>query len=160
MSLNIFRRSRASSVGLLTSKLFDETTFYSTFQKDLRQCRREAIIESPFITGNRVAGLLPIFGKMRSLGVRITINTRDPQEHDGRWRFEAEEAIRRLQGIGIQVLFTDNHHRKLAVMDEMVLWEGSLNILSQNSSCEIMRRIESEELAKQMVGFVKIGKFL
>lgn len=35
-----------------------------------------------------------------------------------------------------------------------------MNTLSQNDSCEIMRRVESEELAQQMVDFVTLDRFL
>jgi hypothetical protein len=145
---------------LLDSALFDEKTFYKAFVSDLKQCTGKAIIESPFITSNRVASLLPIFRKMRSRGVKIIVNTRHPAEHDAPFAAQAEGAIERLQVIGVQVLFTGAHHRKIAILDRKIIWEGSLNILSQNDSCEIMRRIESEQLATQMLKFIKLGKFL
>ena len=40
------------------------------------------------------------------------------------------------------------------------LYEGSLNILSQNDSCEIMRRIESTQLAWQMARFIGVDRLL
>ena len=40
------------------------------------------------------------------------------------------------------------------------LWEGSLNILSQNDSCEIMRRSVSSELVKQMADFVGASRYV
>jgi hypothetical protein len=128
--------------------------------RDLSGCISEAVIESPFITSNRVASLLPIFEKMRSRQVRITINTKHPSEHEAPFDAQAWGAIERMQDMGIQVLFTGGHHRKLAIIDKEVLWEGSLNILSQNQSCEVMRRIASPGMAMQMVQFIKLGKFL
>ena len=91
---------------------------------------------------------------------KVTVNTRDPIEHDAPFDTQANEAIARLQRIGVEVLFTGGHHRKLAILDRKVLWEGSLNILSQNDSCEIMRRIGSRQLAEQMVQFTGISRFL
>jgi hypothetical protein len=61
-----FNRFKTSSSDLLTSRLYDERTFYKAFMRDLNNCMNEAVIESPFITSNRVASLLPIFKKMRS----------------------------------------------------------------------------------------------
>ena len=57
-----------------------------------------------------------------------------------------------------KVLYTVKHHRKLAIIDEEILWEGSLNILSQGDSCEIMRRTFSDSLALQMLHFTKLDK--
>lgn len=153
-------RSQDSTNDLLGSTLYDQNSFYKAFTRDLDQCVSEAIIESPFITGNRVASLLPIFSKMRSRGVKITINTRHPSEYDLSFGIQANDAMLRLQELGIQVLLTGGHHRKLAILDRRTLWEGSLNILSQNDSCEIMRRINSQQLTEQMLHFIKLDKFL
>jgi hypothetical protein len=157
---DLFRRSSVSPTDLLTSTLHDESTFYRAFMRDLSSCISEAVIESPFITGNRVASLLPIFKKMRSRQVRITVNTRHPSEHEAPYDAQAWRAIEQMQDMGIEVLFTGGHHRKLAIIDRRILWEGSLNVLSQNDSCEIMRRIESEAMATQMLRFVKLDRFL
>jgi len=155
-----FKQAPTYPADLLASRLFDESTFYQAFLNDLHRCRNEALIESPFITSNRVASLLPIFGKMRSRGVKLTIITRDPAMHDAPFDAQAQRAVDDLLDIGVQVIYMGGHHRKLAIFDRQTLWEGSLNILSQNDSCEIMRRIESEVLATQMIGFTKLGKFL
>ena len=55
---------------------------------------------------------------------------------------------------------TYGHHRKLAIIDRSILYEGSLNILSQNDSLEIMQRIEPEELARQMIDFMWLVSML
>ena len=149
------RRFKSSPVGLLTSQLYTEQTFYRAFMRDLSLCTSEAIIESPFITSNRVASLLPIFGKMRSRGVKVTVITRHPAEHSAPYDTQAAHAVDRLLDLGVQVIYMGGHHRKLAIIDRRLLWEGSLNMLSQNDSCEIMRRIESSDLAEQIYSFTK-----
>ena len=53
-----------------------------------------------------------------------------------------------------------NHHRKLAIIDRQILWEGSLNILSQIKSREIMRRIEGDNYAQDMFNFLKLKRFI
>jgi hypothetical protein len=40
------------------------------------------------------------------------------------------------------------------------MYEGSLNILSQNDSAEIMRRIASKQLVEQMVSFVGLERYI
>jgi hypothetical protein len=94
--------------------------------------------------------LYPLIRKATGRGVSFIINTRDPIEHEPRMQREAYQAIGALQDLGVLVLYTTNLHRKIAIFDDSILWEGSLNILSQGSSAEVMRRIESKVLAKQM----------
>lgn len=159
LSLPLFH-SRKSSTKLLTSKLFNEKTFYPALLKDLAKCRSEVIIESPFLTTRRVTMILPILIRLRSRGIKVIVNTRNPLEQEGHMRLEAERSIELLQDVGATVLITGGHHRKLAIIDRKVLWEGSLNILSQNDSSEVMRRIESAQLAREMIEFTCLNKYL
>lgn len=143
------------------SSLYDEKTFYQTFLRDLDRCKNEVIIESPFITSERMGTFDRIFQKLLQKGIKIYIFTRDPQEHDGFMEPQSEEAIRWCENVGIQVLLcTGNHHRKLAILDRKLLWEGSLNILSQRYSREIMRRIDDKPMALETFNFLKLYKFL
>jgi phosphatidylserine/phosphatidylglycerophosphate/cardiolipin synthase-like enzyme len=161
MLSTLLQRRQSHSQDLLTSKLYNEDTFYAAFEKDLKNCHSEVIIESPFITNRRVSQLLGILEKLKERRVRVTINTRDPEEHnDNYMREEAHSALSTLQYSGIHVIFTESHHRKVAVIDRRILYEGSLNILSQNNSREIMRRTESAQLAWQMIRFITIDKYL
>lgn len=146
---------------LAFSQLYDEKTFYKAFIKDLESCRKEVYIESPFIISERTKTLKPIFVQLLDRGVKIYVMTRDPKEHMEMFEDQSEDEITNFEVMGVQVLLCiGNHHRKLAILDRKVLWEGSLNILSQTYSREIMRRIGNKELTMQMFNFLKLGEFL
>ncbi|OGK25958.1 hypothetical protein A3C28_06515 [Candidatus Roizmanbacteria bacterium RIFCSPHIGHO2_02_FULL_39_9] len=146
---------------MINSSLYDEKTFYQTFSRDLEDYQNEVIIESPYITSERMRTFDHIFQKLLQKGVKIYILTRDPKEHDDFMEPQSEEIIKWCETVGIQVLLCiGNHHRKLAILDRKVLWEGSLNILSQSHSREIMRRIEDRSATMEMFGFLKLYKFL
>ena len=138
------------------SVLFDNNTFYKAFERDLRRAKQSVVMESPFITRRRMEHLLPLLTKLRRKGVRIVVNTRNPEEHNDEYATQAEDAVAAMQNMGVKVLYTVKHHRKLAIIDEKILWEGSLNILSQSDSCEIMRRTVSSSLVYQMLCFIKL----
>ena len=131
--LNRLFRQRNSN-DAIGSKLYDNNTFYHALEKDILSCRHEAIIESPFITTRRLKLLMPFIRSAKLKGVQVVVNTKSPEEHEEFLRLEAESAIIQLQEVGVKVLFTGGHHRKLAIFDRRILWEG-LNILSQNDSC-------------------------
>jgi phosphatidylserine/phosphatidylglycerophosphate/cardiolipin synthase-like enzyme len=143
------------------SQLHDERTFYMRFLQDLERCANEVIIESPFITSDRMRIFDNVFIRLLKRGVKIYIVTRDPNEHEHGFDRQAEAEIRQCEVLGIQVLLCiGNHHRKLAILDRKILWEGSLNILSQTHSREIMRRIDGQETALEMFEFLKFSRFL
>lgn len=144
---------------LNTSRLYDQSTFYKSFLRDLGRAQSRVVIESPFITKKRMSLLLPTLLKLRARDVRVIINTKPFEEHEQAYQSQAIWAVGIMQDIGIEVLMTAGHHRKLAIIDNNILWEGSLNILSQNDSCEIMRRIHSDEAAREMILFTGINKW-
>lgn len=149
------------SPDLLPSKLYDEDTFYRQFLADLKRCKREVVIESPFISMNRVYSLIKPFEELVRRKVKVYVITRNPDDHDLSMKQQAETAIRRFETIGVQVLVANDYlHRKLAILDRSILWEGSLNILSQTCSREIMRRIQSTQLSEEMFGFLKLERFI
>jgi phosphatidylserine/phosphatidylglycerophosphate/cardiolipin synthase-like enzyme len=160
MLTQFLRRSTNVSPDLLKSELYDDKTFYPAFLKDLTNCGSELIIECPFITRRRLQYLLPTLKMLKDRKVRIVINTKDPHELDEDRRDDAYRTVASLQHKGIQVIYAHGHHRKLAIIDRSILYEGSLNILSQNRSTEIMRRTESVQLAWQMARFVQVDGYL
>jgi phosphatidylserine/phosphatidylglycerophosphate/cardiolipin synthase-like enzyme len=155
------RQALVQGSDLLTSRLFDQDSFYPKFIEDIKYAQYEIIIESPFISMKRLNLLLPVLRTATRRGVKVIINTKQPVELDtDEFAFQADQGIMKLHELGAIILFTGGHHRKLAIIDRQVLYEGSLNILSQNTSCEIMRRTHSEHLANQVISFTGINKFV
>lgn len=148
------------SYELVASELYDQASFYVAFVADLKKAKHQVIVESPFITTRRMRTLLPIFRQLTKRGVQIVINTKPLVEQEPGFYDQAESSIRALHELGVLVLYTGGHHRKLAIIDEKITWEGSLNILSQNDSCEIMRRICSKQVATDTLSFLNLEKFL
>lgn len=143
------------------SKLFNQNDFYEQFFQDLKNCKQEVIIESPYITSSRMEQLYPPLNDLLIHKVKIYLITRDPAEHDEFIRYQATNEILKCTELGINVvLLKGNHHRKLVSIDRSTLWEGSLNVLSYNNSQEIMRRIEGEKWANEMINFLKLDNCL
>jgi phosphatidylserine/phosphatidylglycerophosphate/cardiolipin synthase-like enzyme len=140
------------------SKLYDQNSFYDSFIKDLKNCHKEVVIESPYITFSRMVYFYPIFKKLLANKIRLHIVTRDPSNHDDAFmKHQATNEILQCVELGIDVaLLKGYHHRKLAIIDNNILWEGSLNILSFSNSREIMRRIEGEKYVREMQKFLKL----
>ena len=105
--------------------------------------------------------LFPIFQTLVKRNIKVYIFTRDPMEHSETMEIQSESEIQRFEELGAQVLLcVGNHHRKLAIIDRQILWEGSLNILSQSKSREIMRRIDDEITTLDTVNFLNLERFL
>ncbi len=156
---SIFSRPRVSVQELVYTKLYDEKDFYNAFKNDLKHAQNEVIIESPYMTDKRSRELAPIFKTLSRRGVKIRVNTREPRHHDTTLRIQSFMAIKTLKQAGAKVyVCSDYRHRKLAIIDGEILWEGSLNIMSQCRSREIMRRTRSRQMCGQMTSFTGIRR--
>ena len=142
------------------SKLYDQNTFDDQFMRDLRKARKSIIIESPFLRTARVERFIPIFHRLKKRSVKILLNTKPLEEHDEIYKLEAQKSLSLLQSVGVEVLFTVKHHRKLVIIDREIIYEGSLNILSYRDSCEIMRRITSALEAETLIDCIGLNKFM
>ena len=150
----LFKRSKTHNADLIDSRLHNEESFFAAFSKDFKGAQQEVIIESPYMTRRRASELAPLCLQLTQKGVKVRINTRNPNHHNDNLRIQACIAIKILKDAGARIkLCNDMRHRKIAVIDKAILWEGSLNMLSQNGSKEIMRRTVSEKLSKQMLNF-------
>jgi len=78
---------------MFNSQLHDEKTFYKAFLRDLDRCREEVIIESPFITSERMKTLKPYFENLVKRGIKVYVVTRDPKEHSNVYHIQSEEEI-------------------------------------------------------------------
>jgi phosphatidylserine/phosphatidylglycerophosphate/cardiolipin synthase-like enzyme len=143
------------------SELFDEEGFYPAFLNDIKSCKDEIIIESPFLTEARSRMFYSNFHYLIKRNIKIYVVTKDLEDLEDSFKEQSLQVIQALEKVGVEVLLClGNHHRKLAILDREILWEGSLNILSQAHSREIMRRINDKLIIKQMWDFLNLDKFL
>ena len=141
------------------SNFVNEKDFYTKFIKDILFAEKEIVIDSPYMTKDRVAALIPYFKIALSKKVKIFIITRITSDHDGAMKFAAENETVRLHEMGIIILpFMGKIHEKFAVIDRKISWFGSLNILSQKESREMMFKCEGEGMAKVLLNFINFIK--
>jgi hypothetical protein len=140
------------------TSLFDEYDFYPAFLKDLVKAKKEVVISSPFITTSRAKQFKPYFNLLIGRGVRIFLITKPPDSFKDAMKEMSKRELKEFERIGVVVLPIMGVHEKVALIDRKVLYDGSLNILSQRDSTELMHRFKGSNVAKQMAGFLRIDK--
>lgn len=122
----------------------NQASFYQQFIEDLSSAKEEVIIFSPFITTNRLSILLPYLHKL-SKKISIKLFTKPPREQKTQ-EDELKTIHKQLKNIGWNIYEYFGLHDKVAIIDNCILYWGSLNILSWNSTKESMARIESKSV--------------
>jgi len=141
--------------------LFNEKSFYQAFVKDMLAAKKEVIIYSPFVSKFRSEFFRRTFVELRKRNIPVFIFTRPIEEHDSLMKAEITCAINDYEESGAYITYlTGFVHEKLAIIDRNVLWEGSLNILSQRQSREMMRRISDEAMTQETMSYLGLTKKL
>jgi phosphatidylserine/phosphatidylglycerophosphate/cardiolipin synthase-like enzyme len=82
----------------------------------------------------------------------ITVLTRPAEDFQNKDLTAWNEAIEYIKTSGIHLVFKPNIHQKFAIIDQKIVWYGSINLLSYGSAEESMMRIESNKIAYELMG--------
>ncbi|MBT7092553.1 MAG: hypothetical protein HN936_04860 [Bacteroidetes bacterium] len=122
---------------------FTEKNFWAQFLRDIKTVSERLFILSPFLTVRRTSVLINYLQAMVGKGVDVRVFTKPGSEHKGEMANQAHSVMEQLRNIGVQVIERSRlMHQKLAILDNSILWGGSLNILSHRDTEEQMWRFE------------------
>jgi len=127
----------------LSGDSYSEKNFWSQFINDLKTTRERLIIHSPFITVKRTGKFINYFQSLIKRGIEIRIHTWPSSRQQGNMIEQSEIVIKNLRDIGVKVIEgyqASRKHFKTAIIDNRILWDGSLNILSHKDTEEHMYR--------------------
>jgi len=62
-----------------------------------------------------------------------------------------EQTLASLQASGVRLVFKANIHQKFAVIDQKIVWYGSINLLSYGNAQESLMRLTSPNIAQELL---------
>jgi phosphatidylserine/phosphatidylglycerophosphate/cardiolipin synthase-like enzyme len=83
--------------------------------------------------------------------IRVIVVTRPVEEFKSSDQNALMEAFDLLIKNGIRVVAKPNIHQKFAIIDQKVVWYGSINYLSYGNAEESVMRIESAHIANELL---------
>ncbi len=145
-------RVKSESLGKESADIiFDNTNFFPVYRNDLMNAVRQAVIVSPFVTRRRARQMLPTLEAALAKRVSVVVLTRPTDAYKDKDRPALEETFSSLQDAGVRLLFKANIHQKFAVIDQKIVWYGSINLLSYGSAQESIMRLESPNIAQELL---------
>jgi superfamily II DNA or RNA helicase len=149
-------KARAESIpGESTDIIFDNTTFLPVYKNDLLHAAREILIVSPFVTKRRVSQMLPFLSAALDRKVMAVVVTRPATDIRENNHSALEETLALLHAAGVRVEYKSNIHQKFAVLDQKIIWYGSINLLSFGRAEESIMRLENSDIADQLLGTIQ-----
>ena len=87
-------------------------------------------------------------------GVSVTVITRSPECFKDSEQQTVMDNAELLKGYGCNVIFKPNFHQKFTVIDNRIVWYGSINFLSFGKTEESVMRFSSYDIAGQLIDTV------
>jgi superfamily I DNA and/or RNA helicase len=138
--------------------LFRQQDFDKVFMSDIKNAKKSIAIFSGFVTTKRVGVYSDLFRQKIAEGIPIRCVTRPPHRN-GTMQADGKVALQSLDDIGCVVDTRWRIHEKVVIVDDSIVWFGSLNPLSHTDSTdEIMVRLEGEATALQVAAFVALER--
>jgi superfamily II DNA or RNA helicase len=131
--------------------IFDKSNFFPVFSSDINHAAREVLIVSPFVTKRRTQQIMRNLEPALAKKVKVTVVTRPAEEFQNKDLTAWNEAIEHIKTSGIHLVYKPNIHQKFAVIDQKIVWYGSINLLSYGGAEESMMRIESNKIAYELM---------
>jgi superfamily II DNA or RNA helicase len=131
--------------------IFDKDNFLPVFNQDINAAKKEILIVSPFVRKMRTLQMTKHLKVVLEKKARVLIVTRPKEDFKPKDHATIQRTLNLLTDCGASVVFKSNIHQKFAVMDQKVVWYGSINLLSYGSAQESIMRIESANIANELV---------
>jgi superfamily II DNA or RNA helicase len=128
--------------------IFDNNNFFPIYSSDILAARNEILVVSPFLAKRRTLSTLNYFA---AANATVRVITKPPDNYAEKDRAKIKDCIELLVQNGVSVTTMERIHQKFAIIDQRIVWYGSINLLSYGSSEESIMRIDSPDIAAELI---------
>lgn len=135
----------------IANAIFDSENYAAVYKKDLLEANKNIVISSPAISELKVYALIDLLKGKQASGVEVTIVTWEPDSYgygDAGFWMKLHEDMRQA-GFCIKTVETSCEH--FAVIDQELVWYGSMNLLGKEKIEDSMMRVKSKEIAAELM---------
>jgi hypothetical protein len=129
-----------------TFEHLDETSFFERFAKDLNAASDSIFGLAPYFGEYRWPRIQPLIGEALRRRVKVTLVT--PPLAEAENRSYVDKVIQNLRDLGAVVVSASGVHGKDVIIDEQIIYTGSMNWSSNRGRSEEVHRIHAPQYAK------------
>ncbi|MCQ2171347.1 MAG: phospholipase D-like domain-containing protein [Bacteroidales bacterium] len=135
----------------MESSIFDWKNYRDIFGGDVASAKSEVVISSPGFGLRKVWKFIKEVAPLQERGVRIAVLTLAPSAYSDDAAGHQEELISALRSVGIAVRCSERCREHFAVIDNSIVWYGSMNLLSMEKEEDSMMRLENTSIAQELL---------
>lgn len=133
------------------STIYDGHTSMAPFGQDLSDAAKSIVIVSPYIQKGRISQLLPILQNALSSGVTTVVHIKAADSFQPQYQLGIREAAAALEQAGITVTQHKELQHRYAMIDESIVWYGSVDFLAFGRKDTDALRFENTDIAGELL---------
>ncbi|MGM9748869.1 MAG: DEAD/DEAH box helicase family protein, partial [Candidatus Cryptobacteroides sp.] len=135
----------------VTNSIYDSATYSEIFSQDVAAANYSVIISSPGLGTSKVWQFIRQLPMILERGVKVIVITMSPSAYPEDAVKHQEDLVQILRSSGVIVKTQDNCKEHFAIIDESIVWYGSMNFLSSERDDDNIMRIESISIAQELL---------
>lgn len=134
--------------------VYDSGNYMSTFEQDLIEAEKEIVIASPQIIQEKIKRFIYLMKPRQEDGIKITVITENPENISYGSTVFSYELIRQMEEAGIRVKFVEEQVEHFAVIDQILVWHGGMNLLGKEDVWDNLIRVKDTKAASELLELV------
>ena len=131
--------------------IFDIDSYEKVYEKDLLEANKEIIISSPGLNYAKVDVFVKHIKQRQEDGVKLTVITLNPEEYPEEKIEDTKRLVEILKNCGVKIKLQEHLHEHFAIIDEEIVWYGSMNFLSRAKVDDNLMRVKSKDVAQELL---------
>ncbi|EHL12228.1 hypothetical protein HMPREF9624_00535 [Oribacterium asaccharolyticum ACB7] len=131
--------------------IFDIDSYEKVYEKDLLEANKEIIISSPGLNHAKVDVFVKHIKQRQEDGVKLTVITLNPEEYPEEKIEDTKRLVEILKNCGVKIKLQEHLHEHFAIIDEEIVWYGSMNFLSRAKVDDNLMRVKSKDVAQELL---------
>ena len=131
--------------------IFDIDSYEKVYAKDLLEANKEIIISSPGLNRAKVDAFVKLIKHRQEDGVNITVITLNPEGYPEEKIKDTKRLVEILKNCGIRIKLQEHMHEHFAIIDDEIVWYGSMNLLSRAKVDDNLMRVKSKDAAQELL---------
>ena len=131
--------------------IFDIDSYEKVYEKDLLEANKEIIISSPGLNHAKVDAFVKLIKQRQEDGVKLTVITLNPEGYPEEKIEDTKRLVEILKNCGVRIKLQEHMHEHFAIIDEEIVWYGSMNFLSRAKADDNLMRVKSKDVAQELL---------
>ena len=135
----------------IANTIFDIDSYEKVYAKDLLEANKEIIISSPGLNHAKVDAFVKLIKHRQEDGVKLTVITLNPEGYPEEKIQDTKRLVEILKNCGVRIKLQEHMHEHFAIIDEEIVWYGSMNFLSRAKADDNLMRVKSKDVAQELL---------